>query len=179
MSDAQSTLPPVKESIKIHPGIALEYETLRNEIIKRLEMRQKIMELTMTIAGIFIGLGIKTDSIAMLYPLLAIFLAAAWVQNDLRITDIGNYIRDHIENKILDLEWETTVQNKRVLDASEGKFRSTILAHGGIFIISQIIAMGVGLSFILSFTLVDKVLFWADMVSLLVVIFIFTLDSRV
>jgi hypothetical protein len=64
--------------------IATEYNALRDEILKRIELRQQFVSMTLTIAGVFLGIGVTTDTIALVYPLLATFLAIGWAQNDLR-----------------------------------------------------------------------------------------------
>ena len=76
-------------------AIALEYNTLRGEIQKRIELRHQIVSATLAIAGAFIGVGVTNGILALIYPPIAIFLAIGWAQNDVRIYHMahdGNYV---------------------------------------------------------------------------------------
>jgi hypothetical protein len=150
-------------------GYELEYSALRAEILKRVELRQQIMSLALTIAGVFLGLGITTGSIALVYPPLAVFLAIAWVQNDSRIFDMALFIRDKLEPAIPGLGWESFIQGKRQSDARQGKWRTTILSHGGTFLFTQAIAIGIGLIHF-GFTTGEWILLAVDILSLILVI---------
>jgi hypothetical protein len=88
----------------------IEYKALRDEILKRIEMRQNILSMSFTLVIAFstvaISIGIfRPDNrdflglAAFVYPPIATFLALSWAQNDHRISDIGYYIREQIEKK--------------------------------------------------------------------------------
>jgi hypothetical protein len=98
------------EPLHITKATYVEYKALRDELLKRIELRQNILSLTFSIATIFltvgIGFGILEDDhhnsigfAALCYPLVATFLALSWAQVDHRITDIGNYIKENIEKR--------------------------------------------------------------------------------
>ncbi|MGZ9234768.1 MAG: hypothetical protein ACXW4E_04520 [Anaerolineales bacterium] len=70
-------------------SIEMEYASLRGEIRKRIEMRQQIVSVTLTLAGIFLGVGLATQTVTLVYPPLAMFLAFGWAQNDFRIRDLA------------------------------------------------------------------------------------------
>jgi len=150
-------------------GYELEYVALRGEILKRIELRQQIMSLALTIAGVFLGLGITTGAIALVYPPLAIFLAIAWSQNDRRIYEMALYTREHFEKVIPGLGWETYIQDKRQADARRGRWRTTVLSHGGTFLFTQLIAIGIGLVKF-SYSQGDWLLLVVDVVAVLLVI---------
>lgn len=59
-----------------------ECATLRGEILKRIDLRQQLMSMTLTIAAVFLGVGLGIQSVALIYPVLASLLAMAWSQND-------------------------------------------------------------------------------------------------
>jgi ABC-type polysaccharide/polyol phosphate export permease len=64
-------------SIKID-DFKMEYETLRDEIIKRVELRQQLLSITLGFAGAFLGVAVSfptTPSVALIYPPIALFLA--------------------------------------------------------------------------------------------------------
>ena len=60
------------EPTTIKPGCKLEYNALRSEVLKRIEMRQQIMSITLTLAGVFIGFGLKDSEVAFIYPFIAV-----------------------------------------------------------------------------------------------------------
>jgi hypothetical protein len=127
-------------------GLEMEYGSLRGEILKRIEMRQQIVSITLTLAGIFLGIGIGTQSVVLVYPPLATLLAFGWAQNDFRIRDLAYYIRVKIEPVVPGAGYETHVQEKRGSQKGLGSWRFVILSHGGIFLVTQLLAIGIGLA---------------------------------
>ncbi len=127
-------------------GLEMEYASLRGEILKRIEMRQQIVSITLTLAGIFLGIGIGTQSVVLVYPPLAMFLAFGWAQNDFRIRDLAYYIRVKIEASIPGAGYETHVQEQRKTRKGLGSWRFVILSHGGIFLLTQLMAIGIGIT---------------------------------
>ncbi|MFM7528344.1 MAG: hypothetical protein ACKO63_07625 [Nodosilinea sp.] len=71
----------------------LEYTSIRDEILKRIELRLQIMSVTLTLAGAFIGFGVSNTLLSLVYPPLAALLAMLWVQNDTRSRQLGKYIQ--------------------------------------------------------------------------------------
>ena len=126
-------------------GYQLEYDALRQEILKRIELRQQIILLTLTIAGVSFSLSDTNYIITLLYPTLAFFLALGWVQNDLRIRDIARYIREEIEVQCESLHYEKHLLERKKSHPDDRWVR-TILSHGGIFMTTQIIAIIIGIS---------------------------------
>ena len=124
--------------------IAAEYSALRSEILKRIGLRQQFISMTLTIAGVFLGIGVTTDTVALVYPLLAAFLAVGWVQNDIRIKQIATYIRERLASTTPYLGWETHVQERRE-ETRMRAWRYVIFSHGGVFIFSQLVAIGIGI----------------------------------
>lgn len=150
--------------------IAVEYNALRDEIAKRIGLRQQNLSITLTIAGVFLGIGVTTDTVALVYPSLAAFLAIGWAQNDLRIKHAATYIREHLEVKTPYLGWETHVHERR--QATKGRaFRLIILSHGGVFVLTQLVAIGVGL-LNFSHTPVEWVLLGVDVLAVLAVLWV-------
>ena len=152
-------------------GIEMEYASLRSEILKRIEMRQQIVSVTLTLAGIFLGVGIGTQSVALVYPPLATFLAFGWAQNDFRIRDLAKYIRERIETAMPGVAYESYVQEKRGRSAGLGSWRFVVLSHGGIFLSTQVMAIGIGLASF-AFDALAWALIGIDIVAALVVIWL-------
>lgn len=126
--------------------IEMEYGSLRGEILKRIELRQQIVSVTLTLAGIFLGVGLTTESVTLVYPPLAMFLAFGWAQNDFRIRDLAKYIRERLEIVSPHAGYETYVDGQRGENKGLGSWRFVVLSHGGIFLFTQLMAIGIGLS---------------------------------
>lgn len=122
-------------------GIELEYNSLRGEILKRIELRQQIISVTLTLAGVFLGFGLTTATVALVYPPLAAFLAFGWAQNDFRIRDLAVYIRTRLEGEASGLGYENYVQEARTKGQGLGTWRFVVLSHSGIFIFTQLMAV--------------------------------------
>src|SRR6266850_5793374 len=81
--------------------IELEYQQAKAEIIKRIELRQQLIQTTLTFAGILIGVGAQTGNplLSSIYPPLALCFAMLWAQNDIRSRQLGQFIREEIEQE--------------------------------------------------------------------------------
>lgn len=81
-----------------------EYDALRNEILKRMEIRQQLFTFTLVIAGSFLSVGLATNlnyKLLFAYPLISLFIAGSWMQSDFRIYQLGQYIKNQVETKFL------------------------------------------------------------------------------
>jgi hypothetical protein len=156
--------------------MSLEYTALRNEILKRIEMRQQLISMTLAIAGVFLGVGVTTGVVPLIYPPLAAFLALGWVQNDLRIAQIGRYIRERLEPTVPDLAWETYSQERREHDP--WRWRFTVVSHIGVFVVTQLMAIGIGWARFTA-TPLEWSLLGLDIAAVVVVLLIMTLTRRV
>jgi hypothetical protein len=136
-----------------------QYASLRQEVEKRLELRQQLLALTLIIAGTFLSLGVSSimpNIVVLFYPLIAMFLAAMWEHNDLRIGQINFYIRTELEPHLgtLGPGWETFRRDKyvrRSSGAGNGKVHPLAPARGliaigtrGMFLTTQLLALGIG-----------------------------------
>lgn len=86
-----------------------EYSALRDEILKRIETQNQILNLTLIIVGTLVSVGYQLSNgpiILLVYPLIALVLSANWEQNNLRIRQIGVYIRERIESRTSSGGWE-------------------------------------------------------------------------
>ncbi len=152
-----------------------EYSALRQEILKRMEIQHQLVTLTLTAFGVLTTVGLNSDPNALLaYPILTVFLTAAWSQNDIRIGQIGYYIREAIEEKFLatSLGWE-----HRHITSRQGLLvgARAILAAQGIFIGTQLMALLLAtLKMLPHPTLLNLILLGLDILVLLATIFLFT-----
>lgn len=120
----------------------MEYASLREEMLKRIESRQQTISVALTLAGAFLGFGWGAGTVViLLYPLIALLLAVGWAQNEVFIKQLSAYIRERLESQSSGLGWETYSRQR----AAEIRFRGwpiEVLAIGGIFVLSQIMAIG-------------------------------------
>lgn len=107
---------PMDKSQIAEAGVALltaQYTALRSEITQRIQLQHNIMAFTLTFVATFLGLAVQfeiTRPVLLLYPFLALFLAAGWTHNDNRVHALGYYIRMHIERPLL-VTFVTTDEN--------------------------------------------------------------------
>ena len=159
-------------------GIEWEYNHLRAEIIKRIELRQQMSAITLTLAGVFLSVGLTNQLVLLVYPVLAMFLAFGLAQNDYRIRELAKYIRENIEIKIPDLNYESHAHEKRIEGGGHlGSWRIIILSYGGIFLLTQLMAIGIAL-LKLTFNILSLSLLGIDIITILVVIWIIMCSAQ-
>ncbi len=128
-----------------------EYKALREEIVKRMELRQHILLATLTIAAAFIGFSIKENNaiVALVYPIIATFLYISWSQSDSRIGDLAKYIHDRYEKSESCINYPWWEHHMVEIRGGGGgllaRIRYITLSGGGIFLFTQFIAILVGI----------------------------------
>lgn len=119
-----------------------EYQGLRSEILKRTETQHQLISMALVALGALIAVGLEASPSALLvYPMLTLFLSAAWSANDVQIAQLGTYIRDEIETRLAGdgLGWEHHISSERI---SKVIGRRTLLATRGLFWGSEVLAVG-------------------------------------
>ncbi|HEY9087911.1 MAG TPA: hypothetical protein VIO36_07065 [Anaerolineaceae bacterium] len=160
-------------------GLLAEYKTLRDEILRRVELRNTITFGTLTFAGALLSLGLENPSLPLIYVLISTFLAAAWVQCDTLISWLGQYIRENLECPENGLRWETFRHANRVEQAKKKEFRPTaVFSSGGVFLITQAVALLIALSQMAAFTALEWALGALAVAGLVLTAFFFRLSSR-
>lgn len=160
-------------------GVLAEYNTLRAEILKRVEIRNSIVFGTLTFSGVLLGFGLTTPTFALLYIIISMFLAAAWVQNDVLISGLGKYIRENLERSETGLRWETYRQQGRIAAAQTKKLHPTaVFSTGGVFLITQAVALIIALSKIKIFTILEWVFSFIAIICIIVTIYLFQYSSK-
>jgi hypothetical protein len=121
-----------------------EYENLRQEIVKRVELSHSFINLTVVATGAVVGIAGATDSsrVLLLFPLLPAALCYVWGSNLLRLAELGTYVR-HLEHKHphLQIHWETHLERLR---SAKWTSRWADSALGFIFPGTQIVAVWAG-----------------------------------
>lgn len=123
----------------------VEYEKLKDEIIKRIQLRQQLLAITLTIMGVILTVAIQNNKpeIALIYPPIAAIMALLWIQNDGGIRYAAGYICQKIEKKIPTIGYE----KYKIEIRATGGWRSLTLfaSHGGVFFFTQILTVVVAL----------------------------------
>jgi hypothetical protein len=110
-SSVQSSSMVTESSIE-NANILAEYQTLRDDILKRIEFRYQLINLLLIIAGTFYTLGLQPNipsSVLLIYPILALFLTAGWAHNGVVMVKIGDYLRKELEVNTVGLKWHTHI----------------------------------------------------------------------
>ncbi len=119
-----------------------EYTELKGEISKRSEIQHQLISIALVALGAMITVGVQDSPGALLaYPMLALFLSAAWSYNDIQIAQLGIYIRYRIEDRLIGggLGWEHAIK----ADLSSKLIgQRIILATRGILIGTEFLAIG-------------------------------------
>lgn len=129
-----------------------EYTSLRDEVIRRTEMRNNIITLAIGVAGALLGFSFTNPEIALIYPPLAFFICMMWAQNDIRALQISDYLQQ-LETKDSLLGWVTYYKKVQGRGSFIKGLPFSVIAPGGVFIITSLIALGIGWSVWLTKTL--------------------------
>jgi hypothetical protein len=150
-----------------------EYAALRDEILKRTEIQHQLISIALIATGTF--LAIQSVTVKLTYPILALFLSIAWVQSDIRIGQLGIYIREQIEGRLGNIGWEHFLTPKRDLGKIGNLARFASL---GILCGTQFLTVLVSLQ-ATSFSTMDKVLLCLDsLVIILTIILLWSHETR-
>lgn len=90
--------------------LIIQYEALRSEVLSRLNMRQNLLTTTVAGAGVFslfISGMAAAPILLLLYPWFTLCIAIAWSHHDVRVGEIGQYVKTYIEPHFPGLNWET------------------------------------------------------------------------
>jgi hypothetical protein len=162
--------PPIHQSKDSTDFLLAEYIALRAEILKRIELQHQLITLSLVATGTFLSVGLQgSPTLILTYPILAMFIGAAWSQSALRISQMGTYIRRRIEEGFLsgELGWEHMRANT---DAPFFGSLSIFMSRG-IFVGTQILAVFAAL-LKTTFSQADIILFPIDGIAIVITIFL-------
>jgi hypothetical protein len=142
--------------------ILVEYKSIREDILKRVELRQQILSITLTLTAAFLSAGIiqrniagdtidaiAFTSIALVYPPIATCLALGWAQHNWKIRELEENL-DSIMNKKFALIKTIIEQSPSRGNLSNSWthrwLNSIVFSHGGVFLCSQILTIFIGCS---------------------------------
>lgn len=125
-----------------------ECTSLHEEINTRMAQRGTLFTFTIITAGSLLSLGASANAqIALFYPVLSLFLAAAWSNEDRKIGLLSAYL--HEQEQLYNLAgWENyhrvSKSKPRVFLAKWQPFNTLSFATRGVFLSTQILAILVG-----------------------------------
>lgn len=121
-----------------------QYQSLRDEIVKRLETRAQLVSITLVAFATLLGIGVqfRSPDVILIYPPLGLFLAGAWIADERAIRTIAGFIRNMIEETIGFVGWEHFAEQYR----HSRPFH--IVAIRGIFITSECLATAIAVAMI-------------------------------
>jgi 8-oxo-dGTP diphosphatase len=121
-----------------------EYGALREEVLKRIELRYQSLNLAIAATGLFVGAvagGLVPPITLLLYPPLALCITIAWSHSDIRISQIAEYVMEQIEQPLSGINWEHWLR-KRYDEVPHPVYRRfTELSALGVFMGTQILTM--------------------------------------
>jgi hypothetical protein len=129
-----------------------EYTSLRNELLKRVELGQRLLEITLVSAAAILTInvtGAEFARVLLAYPILVMFLAFAGLQHGLQVRVLATYIKTEIEPRF---RWRQGGEDAsvgfeawRVHNAPRQAQRLATLASLSMFVGIQVLVFSVGL----------------------------------
>jgi hypothetical protein len=117
-----------------------EYNTLRDETLKRVEFRNQISTYTLTFAAGMFTLGLGRDAYRealLVYPIIAFFFSVSFAYNSLMLIEIGAYIRTLEGVSLGRSGWAAHLKDRySLIEPFE------VVATSGLFLGTQALAIG-------------------------------------
>jgi hypothetical protein len=161
------------QKVRVLQGLSVaEYESLRAEILKLIEMQGQLIALTVVAFGTVLSVGFqaKNPAIVLVHPILALILGVSWMNHAHSVCRCAAYIRarEHLAGDEQYFGWETFVQRTPI-----PRYYIGFWGVRAIFAISALIAVVASLGvqpprgpvialFVLS-CLITAVLFWLSL----------------
>jgi hypothetical protein len=148
--------------------VVAEYSALREEILKRREIEYQLITLALIAPGtiVTIGLQSRNASIMLMYPILALFLSASFIIQEVGIIESTSYILERIESKVG--EDYIGFQHFRAKGARLLRIVN-LLGPRAIFVGTQLLAILAGIS-VAKFNIVEIVLLIVASMSIILTI---------
>src|SRR5258708_7476136 len=165
------TQKPLDEKISPEniPIVLAEYNSLKAEVLKRIEIRHQLTTFALIAPGTIIAVGfqVKNTFLILSYPILACLLSAVWLANTRAYHEVSIYIRTQIEPKLgrTNLKWQHVHYN------APHPFRLIgFLGSGAIFIFTELLAIFAGIT-LAKFNVPEIILLALAILSVLLTIF--------
>jgi hypothetical protein len=157
------------------PLIVAEYSALREDIQKRREIEYQLITLALIASGtiVTIGLQSRNASIMLVYPILALFLSASFLLQELGIIESSRYIQERIESKV----GEDFIGFYHFFGmGSTGLLRVANFLARAIFVGTQLLSVLAGIS-VAKFNIAEIVLLIVAILSIIFTIFLLSAKS--
>jgi len=145
------------------PLVVAEYNALREDILKSKDLQHQITSVALIALGTLLPIGLQTKnaSIILIYPIMGLFLAAAWLSHSHAVHKVASYIQKRIELKVgvNNIGWEHYIREN-----IEPYLVIGFLGTRAIFIATELLAIIVGIS-IAKFNVTENVLLVASVLS--------------
>lgn len=139
-------------SQQMHDFLIHQYDALRQEILKQMEIEHQLVYLLLTIFAIVLGFKFTEVSALPLlsYPAVALSLSLSWSYSDSRAKELGDFIKDHIEQyytkligevKIGLIGWESHLRRE-----NPTPYRGYRLSIVLVFLLTELSAIGVAIA---------------------------------
>lgn len=127
--------------------IVAEYNSLRDEILKLIELQSQLIGLAVLALGVIMGVGLRSSNAAVMfvYPPLSLMLSITWLNHAHAVSRCADYLSDELEPRWghAVLGWEGFVRRHPLPHAMLGYW-----GVRSVFIGSSVIAVLVGWSLI-------------------------------
>lgn len=133
---------PTNEQVSPRDQFALaEYNNLRMEILKLIELQSRLLNVIVIAFGAVISVGFQARNAAIIavHPILALILGICWLNHNYAITRAADYIRSRLETRFYENDcegWEHYVLDYKISHARIGH-----LGERAIFSGSSIVAV--------------------------------------
>ncbi len=109
---------PAPGQVRLADSLAVaEYQSLRAEILKLIEMQSQLVALTVVAFGTVLSVGFEAENaaIVLVHPILALILGVSWMNHAHSVCRCAAYIR-RVERRAGSdsLGWETFVQERTI-----------------------------------------------------------------
>lgn len=171
----QEPLESSSEKVSTEENVTLivaEYNALRAEVLKRIEIRHQLTSLALIAPGTILAVGFqaKNSFLMLSYPILACFLWAVWLANARGIHEIGYYLKI-LESKV----GENNIGWEHSKTPSHRPYRFIgYMGSVAIFIFTELLTLLAGIS-IGYFDAIEKILLFFSIISIVITIMMFVI----
>jgi len=127
---------PKNEQVNPRDQFALaEYNNLRMEILKMLELQSQLLNIIVIAFGTVVSVGFQTRNAAIMaiHPILALILGICWLNNNYAIIRAADYIRSRLEARFYENDcegWEHYVLDYKISHARIGRLGERVIFSG-------------------------------------------------
>lgn len=160
--------------------VEIEYKALRDLILKRIDTRDRVMQINATILAGILALSTVRDfspNLILIYPPISTMLAVIWARNEYNLQLTYLYIRTRLEPTMPGARWEAWRWQQRfrpTKTTSIWHLSFMLKSEFSLFLILQIITIIIGVSIIQGdkLTYMDQILISLDLSSILIITWI-------